>query len=171
MDWLSDIIKNLAISKTLVAAVFVTSVVMYVGPIVVPGGIPKIQPDFVPYLFVVMVLTGCLLLFWGIAAFLRLTKDSVRSATRVLADSTLSEPETALLFAMAIDPTQPINLNNIDYSRAHGTKLEFHHWTKKLEEKGLARINEWDDNLVSLTDKGREQALKIQKQSKRQSEA
>lgn len=166
MDWLADILKNLTISRTLVAAVFVTSVVMYVGPILAPGGVPKLQPEFVPYLFAAMVLTGCLLLFWGLAAFWNLTRKSMRSAARVLADSTLSEPETALLFYMATDPTQPINLDNIDYSRAPGTKLEFHLWTKQLEAKGLARINEWDDNLVSLTDMGRERALKIQKQVK-----
>lgn len=166
MDWLADILKNLTISKTLVAAVFVTSVVMYAGPILAPDGVPKLQSEYVPYLFAAMVLTGCLLLFWGLAAFWRLTRTSMRSAARVLTDSTLSEPETALLFLMANDPTQPINLDNIDYSRAPGSKLEFHHWTKQLEDKGLARINEWDDNLVSLTDLGRERALKIQRQVK-----
>ena len=166
MDWLADILKNLAISKTLVAALFVTSVVMYVGPILAPDGVPKLQNEFVPYLFAAMVLTGCLLFFWGLAALYHLTRTSMRSAARVLADSTLSEPEIALLFVMAKDPTQPINLDNIDYSRAPGTKLEFHHWTKQLETKGLARINEWDDNLISLTNQGRECALKIQREAR-----
>ena len=166
MDWLADILKNLTISKTLVAAAFVTSVVMYVGPILFPDGAPKLQSEFVPYLFGAMVLTGCLLLFWALAALWSLIRTSMHSAARVLADSSLSEPETALLFFMATDPTQPINLDNVDYSSAPGTKLEFHHWTKQLEAKGLARINEWDDNLVSLTDKGRTRALQIQKQVK-----
>jgi hypothetical protein len=166
MDWLADILKNLTISKTLVAAVFVTSVVMYVGPILLPDGVPKLQTEYAPYLFATMVLTGFLLSFWGIAAFWSLIKMSMRSAARVLVDSTLSEPEIALLFFIAKDPTQPINLNHIDYSNAPGSKLEFHHLTKQLEAKGLARINELNDNLVSLTDLGRERALKIQKQVK-----
>ena len=126
MDWLADILKNLTISKTLVAAVFVTSVVMYVGPIIAPDGVPKLQPEFVPYLFAVMVLTGCVLLFWGLGVLWNLTRTGMRSASRVLADSTLSEPETALLFFMATDPTQPINLDNIDYSRAPGTKVRLY---------------------------------------------
>ena len=166
MDWLADILKNLTISKTLVAAVFVTTMVMYVGPILAPNGVPKLQSEFAPYLFAAMVLTGCLLLFWGVAALWNLTRTSMRSAVRAISDSSLSEAEAALLFFMAKDPTQPINLDNIDYSRAPGTKLEFHHWTKQLETKGLARINEWDDNLVSLTDLGRARALKIQKEVK-----
>lgn len=166
MDWLADILKNLTISKTLVAAVFVTTAVMYVGPILAPGGVPKLQSEFTPYLFAVMVLTSCLLLFWGGAAIWNLTKVSMRSAARVLSDSSLSEPEIALLFFMAKDPSRPINLDNIDYSRAPGTKLEFHHWTKQLETKGLASIDEWDDNWISLTDLGRERALKIQREAK-----
>jgi hypothetical protein len=164
MDWLADILKNLTISKTLVAAVFVTTVVMYFGPILVHDGVPKLKSEFVAYLFAAMVLTGCLLLFWGLTAFWSITRTIMRSAARVLADSSLSEPETNLLLFMATDPTRPINLDNVDYSRARATKLEFHHWTKQLEVKGLARIYEWDDNLVSLTDKGRTRALEIQKQ-------
>lgn len=165
MDWLADILKNLTISKALVASVFISSVIMYFGPMLAPSDVPGLQKELVPYLFAVMVLTACLLLFWGLAAFWNLTMTSMRSAARAL-DSSLSEPEVALLFVMAKDPTQPINLDNIDYSKAPGTKLEFHHWTKKLEAKGFAQINEWDDNLISLTHLGRNKALEIQRQAK-----
>lgn len=166
MDWLADILKNLAVSKTLVAAVFVTSVVMYFGPILFPNEVPKLQSEFVPYLFATMVLTGCLLLLWGLACFWALVKSSVKSAAKFFVDSSLSEPETALLFFMAKDPTKPIDLDYIDYTRAKGTKLEFHHWTKQLENKGLVSIYELNDNLVSLTDLGRLRALEIQRQVK-----
>jgi len=165
MDWLADILKNLTVSKALVAAVFVTSAVMYFGPILSPSNVPKVQSEFMPYLFAGMVLTGCLLLFWGVSWAWLLVKTSVRSAAKIFTDSRLSEPETALLIFMAKDPTQPINLDRIDYSRALGTKLEFHHWTKQLQAKGLVRINAWDDNLIDLTDLGRKRALEIQRQA------
>lgn len=166
MDWLADILKNLTISKALVTAIFLTSVVMYFGPIISPASVPKIQSEFMPYIFAGMVLTGCLMLFWGGAWIWLLAKKSVRGVVRIFTDSRLSELETALVFIMAKDPTQPINLDNIDYSRAPGSKLEFHHWTKQLQAKGLARINEWDDNLVSLTGLGQNRALEIQRQAK-----
>ena len=166
MDWLADILKNLSISKTLIAAIFVTSVVMYIGPIHAPNSVPKLQPEFVPYLFAGMILTGCLLLFWGLAAIWNLTKTGMRGAVRVLIDSKLSEPETILLVIMAKDPAHPINLDNINYSSTSITKLEFHDWTKQLEAKGLARINTWDDNCISLTDLGRKRALKILRQTR-----
>jgi len=167
MNWLADILKNLTISKTLVAAVFVTSAVMYIGPVLGFDRIPRLQPEFVPYLFAVMLFTGCLLLFWGMAVLWNLTRIGMRNATQFFANSsTLYCPEAALLFLMSQDPTQSIDLDKIDYSHAPGTKLEFHHWTKKLEIRGLARINEYNDNLVSLTDLGRKRALKVQKQFK-----
>lgn len=165
MNWLAEIIKNLTISRALVASVFVTSVVMYYGPILFPNDVPKLQFEFVPYLFAVLVITGCLLLLWGLAGLWTLTKSSVKSASRFFVDSSLSEPETALLFYMAKDSTKPINLDNIDYAREKGTKLELHNWTKQLKTNGLVRI-EWNDNLVSLTNLGRLRALEIQRQVK-----
>lgn len=164
MEWLADILKNLTISRTLVAAVFVTSAVMYFGPIFIPTDVPKLQSELVPYLFAVMLLTGCLLLLWALASLWNLTRTSVRSAARALADSSLSEPEVALLLIMGKDPTEPLNLSEINYSHAPASKLELHHWTRQLQDKGLALINEWDDNLVSLTDLGRSRALQIQRQ-------
>jgi hypothetical protein len=124
MDWLADILKNLTVSKALVAAVFVTSAVMYFGPILSPSNVPKLQFEFMPYLFAGMVLTGCLLLFWGVAWVWILAKTSIRGAAKIFTDSRLSEPETVLLLLMAKDPTQPINLDHIDYSRAPG--VDFH---------------------------------------------
>jgi len=165
MDWLADILKNLTVSKALIAAVFVTSAVMYFGPILSPINVPKIQSEFIPYLFAGMVLTGCLLFFWGVAWAWLLAKTIIRGATKIFTGSRLSEPETALLFLMAKDPTQPINLDSINYSRAPGTKLEFHHWTKQLQTKGLVCINEWNDNLISLTDLGQKRALEIQRKA------
>lgn len=167
MDWLADILKNLTISKALVAAIFITSVVMYVGPNFTLIVIPQMQSELVPYLFAVMMFTGCLLLFWGLSAIWRKARKSVRSTARFfMPNPKLSEAETVLLVAMAQDPSQPISLDNIDYSRAPGTKLEFHHWTQQLAIKGLARVNQWDDNLVSLTILGRKRALEIQRQLK-----
>ncbi|MFG6416379.1 hypothetical protein ACG02S_21015 [Roseateles sp. DC23W] len=74
-------------------------------------------------------------------------------------------------FFWAKNPTQPINLENIDYSRAPGTKLEFHELAKGLESKVLVSINAWDDNLISLTEKGRERALAMRRQATRTSAA
>jgi hypothetical protein len=72
---------------------------------------------------------------------------------------------------MGNDPTQPMDLDRLDYSRAEGTKLEFHQLAKQLEAKGLVRINPWNDNLLTLTDLGRDRALAIQQATNRRNVA
>ena len=62
MDWLKDILKNLEVSRTLVAAVFIAALAMFLAPYVAPADVPRLQKEFVPFLFGVMVLTGALLL-------------------------------------------------------------------------------------------------------------
>lgn len=167
MDWLADIVKNLTISKTLVFAVFVTTVVMHFGPTYAVNFVPKFQPEYASYLFAIMVLTGVLLLFWGLAAVWQLTRRSLQGAARIFRSPSLSQSEVNLLFSMARDPTEPMDLDRLDYSRAQGTKLEFHQIAKRLEAKGLVRINPWNDNLLTLTDLGRDRALAIQQATNR----
>jgi hypothetical protein len=166
MDWLADILKNLAISKMLVVAVFVTSLVMYFGPISFPSYVPELPKDFKPLAFAVMVLTACLLLLWMVTAIWAASHRGIRSTARVFAGTSLSEPETAILFLMAQDPTSALDLEQIDYSRAPATKLEFHQLCKGLQAKGLVHINPYDDNLASLTELGCERALEIQRRIK-----
>src|SRR5205085_11139309 len=114
MDWLADILKNLAVSKTLVLAIFITALVMYLGPIVAPSYVPKLQVEFIPYLFALVVLTGCLLVLWGATGMWGVFQRGIGVAARAFAGSTLSDAETALMFVLARDPTRPLNLEAID---------------------------------------------------------
>lgn len=166
MDWLASILKNLEISKTLVVAVFVTAVVMHFGPILVPEHVPALEKSLTPYLFAVMVLSGCLLALWGLSWIWYTSTIGLQKTATTLTSSKLIDAERAMLFLLAKDPTQPFNLEDIDYRRAPGTKLEFHQLAKGLQGKGLIQINDWDDNLISLTEKGRKRALEIQRQAK-----
>jgi hypothetical protein len=161
MDWLKDIVKTLAISRTLVAAVFITTAAMYLGPIFFPGRVPQIQADYVAYLFAAMVMSGCLLVLWGIAAVWSISNDGIRKARKSLRRGSLSNPEIFILHILGKDPTQPLSLSDIDYSRAPATKLEFHNVVKQLEAKDLVTTSEWDENLVWLTEEGRVKALDI----------
>lgn len=148
-------------------AIFFTTMVMYFGPVISPGNVPKLSEDLIPYLFAAMVLSGTLLVLWTLSAVWGGIRQVIKdSAKGVSSWCPLSESETAILFLMAQNPTISLNLDHIDYSRAPGTKLEFHQLTKALERKGLVSINSYNDDLVSLTERGREKALKIQKQVK-----
>lgn len=168
MDWLADILKNLAVSRTLVVAIFVTAAVMYFGPTVAPGQVPKLKEDFIPYLFAAMFLSGMLLVIWTLNALWVATHQAARRTARnISSQAPFSEAEVTILFVMSQNPTNPLCLDHIDYSQTPITKLGFHQLTKALERKGLVSINPYDENLVSLTELGRERALEIQKKVKR----
>ena len=139
---------------------------MHFGPILAPSHVPALQKEFAPYLFLVIVLTGCLLTLWGLVGIWNASRSVIRKTTIALTSSSLSEAERAMLFVLAKDPTHPLNLDNIDYARAPGSKLELHQLAKGLEGKGLVNINFWDNTLITLTESGRARALEIQRQTK-----
>lgn len=166
MSWLADILKNLAVSRILVASVFITATVMYFGPIMVPNHVPKLQDDYIPYLFGAMCLSGTILFFWFLGALWSAVKRIAEKLVQLITDfMPLSEIDSDLIFAMSQNPTQPLNLNRIDYSHTLGTKLEYHQLTHRLEKKGLISINQFDDNIVTLTERGRKKALLIQRRT------
>ena len=169
MDWLEDLVKNLAISRTLVVAIFITSVVMYVGPLVKPDLVPQLQKDFVPALFGTMILSGCLLVLWLVSGIWSIVSQGFKKTAQTLSNGTLTEGEMAILHVLGKNPTSPLDLEEIDYSRAPATKLEFHHLVSQLVDKGLAYTNDFDENLVSLTKQGRDRALALHREWKSKS--
>ncbi|MBA4681509.1 MAG: hypothetical protein H2075_01865 [Pseudomonas sp.] len=169
MEWLTDIIKRLEISKPLVSAVFITSTVMYFGPDLAANNIPRSPENFLPALFGVMTLTGCLLIFWSISEAWTLITSSIKKTSQTFKNGSLSEAEVAILHVLGRDPTTPLDLGSIDYSVAPATKLEFHHIVSKLEEKGLVYINGFDEDLISLTKQGRDKALDLHRERKSKS--
>jgi hypothetical protein len=166
MDWLRDILKNLEVSRTLVVAIFIAALAMFTAPYVAPDYVPRLQKEFIPFLFGVMVLTGALLLIWCLAAAWSLSKSGFRRTTEALADTSLSEAESMILMVLGRTPTTPLNLEDIDYERASASRLEFHHLVGRLEAMGLVRTNEYDENLVSLTQSGRSRALQVHRDFK-----
>lgn len=169
MDWLEDLIKHLAISRTLVVAIFITSVVMYVGPMIKPDLVPQLQKDFVPALFGVMVLSACLLVLWIVAGIWSAAGHGLKKTAQTLSNRPLTDGEMAILHVLGKDPTSPFNLEDIDYSSAPTTKLEFHHLVNQLVKKGLVYTNDFDENLVSLTMLGRDRALTLHREWKAKS--
>lgn len=167
MEWLTDFIKHLAISRTLVGAVFVTSIVMVVGPKVYPTLVPAVPQPWSSALFGVMVLSSALLILWCIAALWSLLARGVRATSTTISAATLNQGHTDVLHAMGNNPSQPLNLDNINYDQAPFSRLEIEQLMRELKQKGLVSFNEWGENLVSLTQSGKERALEIQRRAKK----
>lgn len=167
MDWLNDILKHLAVSRALVGAICVTAVVMALGPRFAPTVVPKSPDAWLPVIFGAMVLTGCLLLYWGVHGAFNLGARALRSARATVASANISSEETELLFAMGKNPSESLDLDDIDYDRAPFSRLELMAMISGLEKKGFVHVNEYAENLVSLTTEGRARALEIQRAARK----
>ena len=164
MEWIADLLKHLAISRSIVAAIFVTSVVMVFGPHIAENIVPSFSQPWSPLLFATMILTGTLLIFWAAISvwhfFLSLFKSAKASSE---SRRYLNNNHFELLLAMGDNPSEPMNLDGINYRDAPFSKLELMQWVADLEKNNLVSINPWHENLVTLTVSGREKALDIQR--------
>jgi hypothetical protein len=139
---------------------------MHFGSIHTPETVPKLPTEFTAYLFAMMVLSACLLMFWGCSSCWALASRLIFKFASFFVDKSLSTDETCILYAMAKNPTKPMDLDRINFSESSSTKLEMHELTKLLKRKGLVHINDWDENLITLTSLGRVKALEIQRDLK-----
>jgi len=163
MDWLTDLLKHLSVSRSITGATFVTALVMYVGPRLLPSFVDPVPKEWAPVVVVALVFSGSLLLFWGVSALWRLFAHGAGTASKALAAIALSVQEDQMLFFLSGDPSTPMNLHDIDYTRAPFTKLELIELAHGLVKKGLVELNPWDECLVTLTASGRKRALELQR--------
>lgn len=168
MEWITDLLKHLAISRSIVAAIFVTSVVMVVGPHINPNIVPSVSQPWSPVLFAVMILTGTLLIFW-VAMFIWRFFVSLFKSAKATAEPLpdLNKNHFELLLAMGNNPSEPMNLDRVNYHEAPFSRLELMQWVSDLEKNNLVFTNPWSEGLVTLTASGRKMALEIQQSIKK----
>ena len=160
MNWISDLLRQVTVSKTLTLAVFCTSAALLFGPKLFPGFMESEPKDwqFVPA--GTLVFSGCFLLVWLASGVWRLMVKSYwgilyRSRSRVL-----SSQETEFLCSLAKHPDTPINLRAINYDTSPLTRLEFTQISAGLASKGLVQFGPHDRAIVILTKSGEKVALK-----------
>lgn len=162
MDWIPALLKHLAIARSAVVAAFVTSALLLVGHRVAPSDIPPLPATWVLALAAVLVFSACLIVMWGVEAVWSLVKRTL-GAIKISRGAMvrLDNTEESILDALGGNPAEPLNLDNIDYAKAQLSRLELMELVRGLSEKGLVDLNPYDSDLVSLTETGRQRALKI----------
>ena len=78
--------------------------------------------------------------------------------------SHLSEDEMTIILAMGNNPDAPINLEHVNYDGINTSLLELTKMMHDLSSKGLVSLNLFSRSLISLTDAGRQKALKIKRE-------
>jgi len=163
MDWLPSILKHFGVSKAVIGALFAASGVLYLGPRLLPDYVDPAPREWAFLVVGVFAFTAVLLLVWSAAAVSTLLRRNVASMSQTLRSRDLSQNEVALLQALGQRPSEPLNLDRLDYSAGIATRLEILSWVESLEEKGLVRTNPYSPNLVSLTSAGRRRSLEIER--------
>lgn len=163
MDWITNFLKHLGISRSVIGAAFVTSMVLYIGPRIAPTYVDPIPKEWNSTALVVLVFSASLLVFWAWLGTWNFVKGCWRSASALIASHELSQTEQGILFAMAERPSEPLNLETINYETASISRLEVLELIHGLKRKGLVSINPYAGNLISLTQVGRQRALEIQR--------
>lgn len=163
MDWITDLLKHLAIKKSVVVAVFITAIVMVFGPNLFPDLVPSTPQPWPALVFGVMVLSGTLILFWALDIAYSAIVKFFRSAKANISSPALETHHYEFLLALGKNPSEPLDLDNLDYDGASFTKLEIMQWALDLKNNNLVKTNPWNENLISLTSPGRTKALEIQR--------
>ncbi len=88
------------------------------------------------------------------------------AASAAFASHQLNQLEMQFLHALGENPSEPLNLERVDYTVLQLSRLEVLELVDGLRRKGLVSLNPYSLELVSLTSNGRQRALDIQRAAK-----
>ncbi|MEF1312388.1 hypothetical protein QTO01_20255 [Vibrio mytili] len=163
MNWISDIFKDITVSKTLTAACFIMGLSLLTAPRLFPSMFEAVPKVWATGLLGLVVFSGCLLTFWGIHFVINKIVGFMRSIAQYFRSQNLTSLELGFIYRLGQFSDTSTNLDDVDYRNAEFSKLELLDTCRTLNEKGLLDINVWNENLVSLSESGRKKALELHK--------
>jgi len=167
MDWIPALLKHLGLSRSVVGAIFVTALVLYVGPRVAPAYVDPVPKEWAAVVVGSLVFSGAVLLFWALSSLWGSARRRWRQTSTMVASFQLNQEEVNLLYAMGESPRESLSFDSINYEQVGLTPLEVLELVHGLERKGLVSINQFNSDLFTLTPTGRQRALDIQRNSRR----
>src|SRR5262245_20674456 len=108
MDWIPALLKHLGLSRSIVAAVFVTTLVLYLGPRVVPNYVDAVPREWAPTVVGALVFSGFLLFVWGASGLWERLRRHYRAGSALIASYQLNELESEFLHALGENPREPL---------------------------------------------------------------
>ena len=165
MGWLSDLLKNLTLSRSAAGALFVATLLL----VVLPRRFPLVfqpVPNQWAWLVVGLCIFSCaLLVFWLVQAAVSAMRHLPALARSAIPQQPSTDLEATILCIIGLkDPNGVLNLDELNHQ--YISKLEFLQACKALERKGLVEFNPFSSDLVGLTNSGRSRALELIKRAK-----
>jgi hypothetical protein len=165
MSWLGELLNHLTVSKGLVWAIFVTSLILIAGPYMAPDWFDPVPNNWRWIVVGSGVFTLTLIVMWIVPPIFRglvSTPGRIRNSPRW---NPPNEAEEAFIFLLGrISPNEFLDLDSLNNPKM--PKLELLALCSSLDKKGLLHIHQYNDNLVELTAEGRAYALKLNGRSR-----
>lgn len=161
MNWISDLIRHLAISRLFTVAVFIAPATLLFGHYYLPSQIPEIKDTWRLLALATVVFSGTYLVFWlaqWLYGLARLTKNAV---AYTFCSGELGAADESLIELIAQQPYECLNLLAINREPEKITRLEYIQQAKLLSKKGFVEISPNDENIISLTERGKRYAVEL----------
>ena len=161
MEWLSELLKHIANSRSFTGAVFVTSGSLLIGPKWFTSYFEVLPKQWIVPTTGALIFSGVLLSFWLTPAAWKLSVKAIFWFPKYFHSRALTEHEEVLMFILADLADESLNLASLNYTTGALSKLEVLALSSSLSRKGLVTINQFSENLVTLSAQGRQRALEL----------
>jgi hypothetical protein len=164
MQWLSELIKQINISKSFTTGICIASGILIFGPRIFPSFITPIPTQWHWFVLCAFILCLVLTLVWLLPF---LGKAAIELFNRVVFNSYFIKKDSweyTILLWLGSFADRPMNLEEVS-KRVTISKLELLEISRKLKQRGLITSNKFDENLLTLTARGRKYVLKHQTKS------
>jgi hypothetical protein len=163
MEWLSELIKHITISRPFLGAVFITFGALVFGNRWCPDYFDPFPKEWAIPATGALIFSGTLLLFWIIPAAWRTSVNAIFWIAKRIRSRNLSPNEKGFIERLADFTDGSLNLENLYYVSVGFSKLELLELSAGLQRKGFVEINPHSENLVTLSAEGRRRALRIKR--------
>ncbi len=157
MQWLSDLIKHLTISKPLAGASFITSGVLIFGRKFFPNAIDGVPSQWNWLVIVVFIFSLSLFVIWYVPSFLA---QSFHWMRKLEIFTRPTQSESRFLQFMAKQGDNTVHLSDVHRRNPATSMLDLLDTSAKLIWKGYIEEVNYDETRVKLTLKGRKYVLK-----------
>ncbi len=159
MHWLSELFKHITISRSLTAALFITTAVLLFGHHFYPTLVETVPPGWSWALTATFVFSGTLLCIWVLVPLWQLLRSALRALAHHPWISPPSQGEERLLELLSAVRDQSMNLEVLAENNDHLSMAELLEWSDHLRDKGLVTANPYSHSLITLTPRGRKYVL------------
>ena len=161
MTWVSDLIKEITISRYVSLAILAATTVLLYPELLDSDCIENWPVQWLLLIKATFYFSFFYNLLWIAVQIAKFVKKSLYEIICEIRSHLLSEEEEDFLVTLALIKDGYINLDRINYEKLEKNKLEITGIYEKLESKDLVRITDLNAHLAIITPRGKRIARKL----------